>query len=417
MKLPSIKRISFGVLGLFAVGFGAYWYTQQALEVTIITPTFITAEESIEESGVLKCISQLTLYAKTTGTVEAVYKDVGEAVQPKNLLLKYDDSLTALQLDDAAARINAAKASLEGTSLGVLANKMDLARLAISEGERQVAVLEESYQQTKTLLDSGSASNEDLRMVASALESARNQLKSAEVSYKEIASGVPSYQKKQLQAQLEQALIYRSTLLLEQQKLELFAPITGVILERFVQPEMSVVFGTPLMTIGDPKKLKVLVDVLADDIGTLNVNDPVELAAPYLKDKKLVAHVESIAPVAKESMSSLGVSQKRIEVTVALNQSDPVLKPGMPIEVRLIATQKKDALTIPSVAVFEDASGKGVYVAVEGRVKLIRITTGIESGDVIEVLTGLSDQDQVIIDPITEIKEGIKVSPKPMLKK
>lgn len=408
-KSMSIKKWLLVVAFLCSVGGGLYVYGQQSLAVQVVTPQVQNMAESVTEVGTLACQKTITLYAETSGTVKQVKVDLGDWVKPQTLVASFEDDTLKLQLEDANAKIHAAKAALEGTALGVIANKMDLAKLSVSEAQRQVSVLETTYNQTKALVESGATSAEELKTATSLLNAAKHLLKAAEVTYADVAAGVPNYQKKQLQAQLEQALIYRSTLQLAEDHLQVYAPMTGVVLERQVDSCQVVQAGAPLMTIGDPTQLEVLVDLLSDDVEALSLGDSAEFRAPYLGDTLLEGHVKKIAPMAKETLSTLGVSQKRIPVTLALDTSSTLLKPGMPLEVTLILKQKQNVLSVPATAVFEDQRGKAVYGVRDGQLIILPVETGISTGDYIEILSGLTQSDQVVTGSLTHLSPGMKV--------
>ena len=96
-------------------------------------------------------------------------------------------------------------------------------------------------------------------------------------------------------------------------------------------------------------------------------------------------------------------------MTLTLNDKNPLLRPGMPLDVTIIVNEKKDALTIPSAIVFEDAQGKGVYIIKDNRAELVRVQTGVEHNNRIEILSGIEDSDLLILSPITEVKPNQKV--------
>lgn len=404
----TFKSVGVSLILIALVGL-TFANSQKGLLVETVKPERMTLLDTIDETGTVHCKNSVTVYSKKTETVKKINFAVGDLVTTKDVLVELDGRSMALQLKDADAKIAAAKASLEGTDLGVLANKMDMAQLALSEAERQVSVLEHTYAQTQALFTAGSTTQESLKSAKDALDGAKNALKTAQTNYKDVSSGVPQYQKKILKAQLEQSLILRSSLLVEKDHLLIRSPLQGIVFERFVDTQSPVTYGTPLFRIGDYKTLEVKVDVLSDDCSLLKINNPVLLTANYLGNTTLKGTVKSIAPEAKETLSSLGVSQKRLEVTLTLNEKNPLLRPGMPLDVTIIVNEKKDALTIPSAIVFEDAQGKGVYIIKDNRAELVRVQTGVEHNNRIEILSGIEDSDLLILSPITEVKPNQKV--------
>lgn len=405
------KKIGLGVgLGLVVLLAGYMVYDKtKPVTVAAVQPSLQTLEETVEETGSIGYEKTLKVYAERNGKVQKVLKALGDAVAFGEVLVQLEDSAAALKMADASAKISAAKAQLDGAKLGDYANQKDAMSLQISEAKRQKEVAARYLGEVQQLYNSGAMSEAELKAAKDQLALAESQVKSLELSYKQLAKGSPNYQKQLTQAQLDQALTYRDQLLLEQNQLKIASPLKGIVMEKWVEEAALIAAGTPVMTIGDPTQVKVDVDILADEIGNLTVGDDVRMTAAYLPGETISGKVTKLAPAAKETASSLGVLQKRLPVTIAVTSHQAALKPGLPIEVTIVKTVKQNALCLPASAILEDGTGFYVYANQAGVVELRRIKLGIQSGEWVEVIEGLKAEDLVIASPETDFQGGEKI--------
>lgn len=405
------KKLGLGVgIGLAVLIAGYMVYAgNQPLAVKAVKPVLKTIEETAEETGSIGYEKTLKVYAERNGKVQKLMKRLGDTVAFGEVLVKLEDSAAAIKLDDANARISAAKAQLEGAKLGDYANQKDSLSLQIIEAKRQKDVATRYLNDMQQLYNSGATSESDLKAAKDQLAQSESQVKQLELNYKQLAKGLPTYQKQLNQAQLDQALTYREQLMLEQSLLNIASPLKGIVMEKLVDEAAIITAGTPVMTIGDPSQVKVDVDILADEIGNLNEGDEVRMTASYLPGETVSGKVTQLAPAAKETASSLGVLQKRLPVTIVVTSHQAQLRPGLPIEVTIIKTIKENALTIPSSAVLEDGEGYYVFVSEKGLAAQRRIKLGIQSSEWVEVLEGLSQEDVIAASPEAELKAGEKI--------
>ncbi len=405
------KKLGLGLgigLAVLIVGYMVY-AGNQPLAVKAVKPVLKTLEETAEETGSIGYEKTLKVYSERSGKVQKLMKQLGDSVTFGEVLVKLEDSAAALKLEDANAKIAAAKAQLESAKLGDYANQKDTMSLQISEAKRQRDVASRYLSDVQQLYNSGAVSESELKTAKDQLAQAESQVKGLELNYKQLAKGLSSYQKQLNQAQLDQVLTYREQLMLEQSLLNIASPLKGIVMEKLVDEAAMITAGTPVMIIGDPSKVKVDVDILADEIGNLNEGDDVRMTASYLPGETISGKVTQLAPAAKETASSLGVLQKRLPVTISVTSHQAQLRPGLPIEVTIVKTVKEGALTIPSSAVMEDGDGYYVFVVEKGLAAQRRITLGIQSGEWVEVLEGLGQEDVIAASPEAELKAGQKI--------
>ena len=212
----------------------------------------------------------------------------------------------------------------------------------------------------------------------------------------------------------EQIQALESRLKLLEEKLDfsqLKAPTAGQVLA--VQAEIGAVAaaGAPLFSLAG-SDLIVEAEVLAREAPELAPGQEVLISGEVLRGQGLRGEISRIYPQALEKLSELGVVQRRVPIEIVLDQKPTAIRPGYPAEVEII-TAKTRGLAVPREAVFSLDGQERVFKIKNGRAILAPVEIGLEGEDYLEILSGITAGDQVIISPPEEIKDGAKIRKKP----
>jgi RND family efflux transporter MFP subunit len=195
------------------------------------------------------------------------------------------------------------------------------------------------------------------------LEKTKLGLKSAEI------------QKKQIQKQL------RST--------NLTAPFSGVVTKKMIDLGSVVGPGSQLVEITDVSQLKLTVNVPERDILKFKVGQQVSVGADIYSDRKFSGKVTNISIVADKSHN--------FKVQITINNSSQELYAGMYGSVSLNNSKSVTAMAIPRQALVGSSKSPKVYVVKNGKAVLVSFNAGTSDGDYVEVVSGLSNSDQIVI--------------------
>lgn len=198
---------------------------------------------------------------------------------------------------------------------------------------------------------------------------------------------------------------------------KLTSPIDGVVLERAVVDEQYLAAGATLLKLGNLNELEVEVDILSQDVGTVQVGDDAELVGPAIGPKPVLGKVTRIYPAGFTKVSSLGVEQQRVKVIVAFQPDELqrlIATRGLGVDyrvrVRIITEQKAAALVIPRSALFRGADGQWtVFVVRHGAAEALQVPVGLMNDEYVEVTSKLAAGDQVILAPEATIITGTRV--------
>jgi HlyD family secretion protein len=196
---------------------------------------------------------------------------------------------------------------------------------------------------------------------------------------------------------------------------EVKAPVTGRVLRVFEENARVVTAGTPLLEIGDPADLEVVIEVLSRDGAAIPPGTKVELeqwGAPGASD--LLARVRLVEPAAFTKVSALGVEEQRVNVVAdLLTPPDQRRNVGdsFRVEARIIIWETDQALKVPAGALFRRGDQWAAFVLADGRAQLRPVKVGRSSGTETQVLEGLKDGEEVILYPGSRIQAGQRVKP------
>jgi HlyD family secretion protein len=192
------------------------------------------------------------------------------------------------------------------------------------------------------------------------------------------------------------------------------APVGGRVLRVFQESERAVAQGTPLLEVGDPADLEVVVEMLSRDGAALAPGARV-LLEQWGGPVPLEGRVRLVEPAAFTKISALGVEEQRVNVVVDI--VTPVaeraaLGDNFRVEARVVVWEDARALKVPVSALFRQNGGWGAYVVRGGRAELVKVEAGRASGAETQVVSGLREGDEVVLYPGDRIKPGQRVAPR-----
>jgi HlyD family secretion protein len=290
------------------------------------------------------------------------------------------------QIDDTRSRLKQIDASIEGT------------RAALNRTQLQLADAQDKFVRIQQLFQAGAVSQVEYEKARLLVETCRQNLNEQKSMLDRIEA-----QKAGLNQLLKQ-------LTAEKHQLVVRSPVDGVVLDLPVKNGQIPPPGTLLASIAVPNQLEIKADILIDDLAGIQTGQKATITAPVLGDKILTGEVKEIYPQAYEKTSALGVIQRRVPVIISLTDTAN-LKPGYEVRVSIETFRKQNILVVPRQAVRTIAGGQQkVMVVVDNRVQHRFIETGITDGENVEVTSGLSAEELVILDGSMELAEGTKVN-------
>jgi len=217
------------------------------------------------------------------------------------------------------------------------------------------------------------------------------------------------WEEKDYAAQIEAIEASLAALKDDLRRAQITAPVDGIVLRLYQESEQTVAAGTPLLEVGDVRRLEVEADFLSEDVAHMEVGMPAEIFGRALGDRVITGRIRRIYPSAFLKISSLGVEQQRVTVIVGFEPGQVPLGDRYRIEVRVILDSRPDVILVPEGALFRQEGSWHVFLVVDGKLELRAVETGLRDGRQREVLQGLAPGDVVVLHPDDTLEPGTRV--------
>ncbi len=193
--------------------------------------------------------------------------------------------------------------------------------------------------------------------------------------------------------------------------LEVRSPESGRVLKVVATSEQVVASGTPLVEIGDPRKLEIVVDLLSSDAVKVREGAKASIES-WGGPETLAAHVRRVETAGFTKVSALGIEEQRVRVILDLDPGQPAAE-GLGHEfrvfVRIQEWEATDAVRVPLGALFRHNDKWAVFRMTNDRAQLVDVGIGRRNSDVAQVTSGLRPDDRVIMHPSDRISAGVRV--------
>jgi len=349
-----------------------------------------TISNTLKISGEFKPFQDVDVHAKVAGYIKRIYVDVGTHVKQGQTLAILEVPELAAQLAgaDAAVRraqeeIGRAQGDLERTKSSHAATHLAFKRLSDAAKTREGLVAQQELDdaQAKDLESEAQVSS-----AKAALSAAQQELDVAKANQKQ-AAALSDYTR-------------------------ITAPFAGVVTNRYADTGALVAAGTssstqamPVVRLAQISTLRLVLPVPESVAAQIHLNDPVKVHVQALH-QDIQGRVSRFA-------NSLDLQTRTMESEIDCENRDGRLMPGMYTESELSLHEKPNALTLPLEAVVRNGDDATVLTVNSQNVLDERhVKLGLEDNARVEVLSGLSEGDRVVIGNRSQFRSGQKVQPK-----
>ena len=405
-----------------------WWGGEEAIEVAIEGVSKRTIIETVSASGQIQSETEVAISPDIPGEIVKLTVIEGDKVMRGDLLVKIDPQIQRTNVERLEASLNTVKANLANS------------RSRLSQSKAQFENSEASFNRTKQLFEKSVVSQAEFDAANSQFIVSQNEVEAAEQSVKAAEFNVESSEAGLREAQKNL------------NRTEIYSPVNGTVSKLNFEAGERVVgtsqmAGSEIMVISDLNEMEVVVDVNENDIIRVGLNDSCEIEVDAYLNRKFKGVVTSIA----NSAMSQGMSTDQVtnfEVIVRIlrssyadleNEKQPGLspfRPGMSASVDIQTRKVDDVVAIPIQSVTtreivkeetdEDGEKKPkrkkvkragktdgpveevVFIKDGSTVKQVAVKTGIQDNLYIQVLEGLTMEDEVVKAPYSAISKELE---------
>lgn len=192
---------------------------------------------------------------------------------------------------------------------------------------------------------------------------------------------------------------------------EVHAPVDGLVLRIDKESEQIVKAGEPLLRIGDPKDLEIVVDLLSTDAVKVKSGAEASIVG-WGGPTPLKARVRRVDPAGFTKVSALGIEEQRVNTILDLTSpSDelPSLGHDFRVFVRITVWSAEDAIKVPLGALFRQENKWALFKMVDGVAQLTLVKIGQRNTQMAEIIEGLEPGARVILHPSDRVSDGSAV--------
>ena len=355
---------------------------------------------TVDHEGKTRIIERYVVSTPLGGWMQRVPWKAGDAVLAgKTRLAVIEPSdpalLDARTIAQAEARVKAAEAT-KARSVP------DLARARAAED-----LAKADLRRAQQLIAQGAMSQQQFDAARERERAAAESVKAAQY-----ATQIADFELEQTQAALLRVRPDASSQQAEPGSFDIYSPISGRVLRVLQESATAVAPGQPLLEVGDPTNLEIVVDVLSSD--AVKVRPGAKMLLEHWGGAQpLVARVRRVEPAGFLKVSALGVEEQRVNVIGDF--VDPLerwstLGDAFRVEARIVTWEGQDVLRVPSSALLRSGDGWAAFMVSAGRARIRQVRIGHSNGLESEILGGLEAGDRVIVHPGDKVKDGGRVA-------
>ncbi len=356
---------------------------------------------TVDDEGETRVRERYLISAPLAGRLLRGTLDPGDAVKEGDVLAILDPGAPEL-LDPrerarAAAIVGAAEASVAS------------ARTQSEAREIEAGQLEKAYLRNQVLHEKGNVADAAFEQAESAYRAAKHASAAARSAVE-----VARFELEQARAAFQRFDVEKGSPDSEDWHFVIRSPLSGHVLRVHEKSSRVLQPGEPVMEVGDSTALEMRIDVLSQEAVKIRQGQRV-VVGHWGGGSTLEGRVRKIEPSAYTKISALGVDEQRVDVIAdfeTLPGEGEVLGDGYRIEARIVIWESKDALQVPTGALFREGEQWAVFRVDGDRARKVVIEIGSDNGDFAEVVSGLSVGDRVVLHPGDRIEEGIPLAPR-----
>jgi len=437
LHLKDFKKFNPLILSILAIGFFtsaiAFLNAQKNSSQQDLSAATISVQKQdwaieIQANGVVKAIKKINLSPEESGRIDRLYVAEGDRVAEGQLIARMNNQQLQARVNQYRALLAKARANLAQLQAGTRPEEIARARAGVVSAKAAVRVARakldrasQEFKRYQTIALQGAISQNELNQYFTQHQEAKANLEAElarvnqeQESLQQAFNGPRPEEIAGAKAEVARVQAELAYYQIQLDKTILKAPFAGTITRRFAQEgdfvtpttSASASAGATSASIAELSSgSEIEAKILEAKIGKIYLGQKVEIRADAYPDRIFQGEVNLIAPSAVKENNITS-----FKVKLAPRDGENLLKIGMNVKLTFLSNPVENALVIPLAAVVTNSAGEtGVYIRDKNdRVRWQTIKVSEVSGQLVRVLEGLADREQILIDPPPGLKiEGV----------
>ena len=368
---------------------------EPVIAVRVQRPDRIQHPVFVAASGTVEATQTVNLGFQIPGRVAHVLVEEGQAVRKGQVVAELDDVDYRYSLQASEGQVGVAQASLEKAQTGTRPEELEQARAAYEKAENE-------YQRYRQLYERKSMAPVDFAKVEAGYRVAKAQYEMAQNGTRKEDRAAAGSAVKQAQAQVDSSRKRISDT-------RLTSPINGIVARRSIDSGEMVSVGMPVFSIVDLNPARVRVGIPETDIARIHVGQGARITIPALGGSEFKGTVDLVGVAADPN-------SRTFTAKIAVPNPGLRLKAGMIAEASVEASGTVNIVAVPGEAIVHDPQGSTlvyVYYPDQKRVHARRVETGAATDHGVEIHSGLSGEELIVVAGQHKLREGsvVEVAP------
>jgi HlyD family secretion protein len=347
-------------------------------------------DEIVSAEAVVSPRQQAVLIPKITSTIKKFLVQRGSRVHKGQLLAVLENADLSAAAEQSKGELEQAQAGYATTTGASIPQQIQKAELDAAAAKAGFDAQQKLYDSRQELFRQGALPRRDLDSAEVALAQARTE---AEVTQKQLADLQRIGEKESLKSASGQLSAAHGKYLGASAQLsysEIRSPIDGVVTDRPQYEGELATTNQPLLTVMDTSRLIAKAHIAQSEAASLKLGDPAKLGVAGMSEP-VEGRVSLVSP-------ALDPGSTTIEVWVESKKPNEALKPGMTVQLSIIAHSDENAVVVPATAVFKNNDGADyvVLAGADGHAHFKTVSLGIRHAELVQITDGVKAGDSVI---------------------
>jgi HlyD family secretion protein len=392
---PATKRLLFWVPPVLALALALAWlFRPAAVPVDLAAVGRGPLMVSVSDEGETRVRDMYVVSAPVPGRMRRIELEAGDSVVADRTVVAQIEPSDPAFLDVRSAA--EARATADAASAG-----RTYAEAQVRRAQAELEFAQSELKRIRALAKSHTVSQNDL-------DSAERRAKTADAALAEAQAA--------LRVRQSEYQVARARLMTPASRrgasgcdcVDVYSPVSGEVLRVVTESEGVVQSGTPLIEVGNPVKLEIVVDLLSADAVRVQPGQRAIIEA-WGGPRPLEGEVRRVEPFGFTKVSALGIEEQRVNVVIDIKEPREQwqrLGHGYRVEPRIVLWEGRDVLKVPLSALFREGAQWAVFVEKGGRAELRPVEIGHENGLEAEVTKGLEPGELIVLHPGDRVSPG-----------